>query len=209
MPNSVVPTIIWPTGARAPGGGHAPLRAPPRRTARRDRPRGRQAQRRRHAAARERRRQPGAVQRRQGRLPEAGRDARERETHRSGGYVGRRRLDRQRERQRRAEAEEPRRPRKARRIEGGPAPARVCRVGRAPRRRLCASTDHSAGPGQFLGRRQDRDQLHAWQEPDRRVLSAGAGGGRHRAARYVAGARVPRGLCRGGEIRPAWRCGVL
>ena len=57
-----------------------------------------------------------------------------------------------------------------------------------------------AGPGRFLRRRQDRHQFPARQEPDRRLSSAGAGRRRHRAARHAAAARVPRRLCRGGQI---------
>ena len=37
----------------------------------------------------------------------------------------------------------------------------LCRFGRAPRRRLRAGADDAAGPGRFLGRRQDRDQCAA------------------------------------------------
>ena len=87
--------------------------------------------------------------------------------------------------------------------------ARLCRGGRAARRRLRAGADHAAGAGRFLGRRQDRDQLPPRQEPDRRVPPADPGGRRHRAARHAAGARVPRRLCRGREIRPARRRRIL
>ena len=56
-----------------------------------------------------------------------------------------------------------------------------CARGGAPRRRLRAGADDAAGAGRFLGRRQDRDQFPPRQEPDRRVLPADPGGGRHGA----------------------------
>ena len=62
---------------------------------------------------------------------------------------------------------------------------------------------------ELLGRRQDRHQFQARQEPCRRVPSADPGGRRHGAARHLAGARFPRRLCGGREIRPARRCGLL
>ena len=72
-----------------------------------------------------------------------------------------------------------------------------------------AGADDAAGPGRFFGRRQDRDQFPSRQEPDRRVLSADPGRGRHCGARHAAGARVPRRLCRGGEVRAARRRRLL
>ena len=81
--------------------------------------------------------------------------------------------------------------------------------GGAARRRLRAGADDAAGAGRFLGRRQDRDQLPPRQEPGRRVPPADPGARRHRAARHAAAARIPRRLCRGGEIRAARRRGVL
>ena len=88
-----------------------------------------------------------------------------------------------------------RRPHRARRPRGGARRrrhrrSRRLRRGRgAPRARLCAGADHAARPGRLLGRRQDRDQFPPWQEPDRRLPPAGAGGRRHRAARHAAAAR--------------------
>ena len=67
---------------------------------------------------------------------------------------------------------------------------------------LLAQVDSSVGGKTAINAR-------AGQEPGRRVLSADPGGGRHRAARHAAGARIPRRLCRGGEIRVARRCRVL
>ena len=46
---------------------------------------------------------------------------------------------------------------------------------RAARHRLRAGADDAAGAGRFLGRRQDRHQFAARQEPDRRLPPAGAG----------------------------------
>ena len=51
---------------------------------------------------------------------------------------------------------------------------------RAARHPLRADPDDAAGAGRFLGRRQDRHQHAAGQEPGRRVSSAEPGAGRHR-----------------------------
>ena len=72
----------------------------------------------------------------------------------------------------------------------------------AARRALRPGPDHAAGPGRLLGRRQDRHQLAARQEPRRRLPPAEAGAGRHGAARHAAAARDARRLRRGGEVRP-------
>ena len=63
---------------------------------------------------------------------------------------------------------------------------------------LLAQVDSSVGGKTAINAR-------ARQEPGRRVPPADPGGGRHRAARHAAGARVPRRLRRGGEIRTARR----
>ena len=86
---------------------------------------------------------------------------------------------------------------------------RLCRGQRAARARLRAGADHAAGAGRFLGRRQDRHQFAPRQESGRRLPSAGPGDRRHRAARHAADARIPRRLCRGGQIRAARRRRVL
>ena len=78
---------------------------------------------------------------------------------------------------------------------------RLCGGDPAPRRRFRADADLAAGAGRFLGRRQDRHQLAAGQEPGRRVSPADAGDRRHRGARHAVAARVPRRLCRGRQIR--------
>ena len=78
---------------------------------------------------------------------------------------------------------------------------RLCGRHSPPRSRLCAGADDAAGAGRFLGRRQDRDRFQPRQELDRRLSSAGPGPRRYGAARYAAAARIPRRLCRGGEIR--------
>ena len=57
---------------------------------------------------------------------------------------------------------------------------RLRRGGGAARPRLRAGADHAAGPGRFLGRRQDRDQFRPRQESDRRLPSADPGARRHR-----------------------------
>ena len=67
---------------------------------------------------------------------------------------------------------------------------------------LLAQVDSSVGG-------KTGDQFKPRQKPDRRVPSADSGGGRYRAARHAAGARIPRRLCRGGEIRPARRRRLL
>src|SRR4029453_2062575 len=51
--------------------------------------------------------------------------------------------------------------------------------GGVARHRVHPDPDHPAGPGRFLGRRQDRHQRGARQEPDRRVPPAPPGVGRH------------------------------
>ena len=86
---------------------------------------------------------------------------------------------------------------------------RLRRRGGAARARLRAGADHVAGASRFLGRRQDRDQFRPRQESDRRLPSADPGGRRYRAARHLAGARIPRRLCRGRQIRLARRRRVL
>ncbi len=83
------------------------------------------------------------------------------------------------------------------------------RRGRPARRALRAGSDDAARAGRFLRRRQDRDQLPARQEPRRRLPPAEPRARRYRRARHAAAARVARGLCRGGEIRPDRRCRVL
>ena len=67
---------------------------------------------------------------------------------------------------------------------------------------LLAQVDSSVG-----GKTAHR--LAARQEPRRRLPPADAGGRRHRAARHAAGARIPRRLCRGRQIRPARRRRLL
>ena len=62
---------------------------------------------------------------------------------------------------------------------------------------------------ELLGRRQDRHRHQARQEPDRHVPSAEPGAGRYFGAVDAGPARVPGGLCRGGEIRADRRCAVL
>ena len=86
---------------------------------------------------------------------------------------------------------------------------RLRRLGGAARARLRAGPDHAVGAGQFLGRRQDRDQFRARQESRRRFSSADPGARRHRCARHVAGARVPRRLRRSRQIRLARRRRLL
>ena len=86
---------------------------------------------------------------------------------------------------------------------------RLRRSGGAARARLCAGADHAPGAGRFLGRRQDRDRFHARQKSHRRLPSADPGARRYRRARRAAAARIPRRLCRGRQIRLAWRCRVL
>ena len=77
------------------------------------------------------------------------------------------------------------------------------------RRRFRADSDHSAGPGGFLGRRQDRDQRAPRQEPDRPVPSAAHRDRRHRAALHAAPARIAGRLCRSRQIWRAGRRGLL
>ena len=79
---------------------------------------------------------------------------------------------------------------------------RLCGGDPAPRRRFRAGADLAFGAGGFLGRRQDRHQLAAGQEPARRVSSAGPGDRRYLRARYAVAAPVPRRLCRSRQI---WR----
>ena len=52
--------------------------------------------------------------------------------------------------------------------------------------------DQPACPGRFVGRRQDRHQRPARQEPDRRLLPAAPRAGRHGGARHLAETRIPR-----------------
>ena len=137
-----------------------------------------------------------------------------RRRRRVGACAGGRKLQELRDagaRQRRAARGEDRarRPRGCARRRRDRRPCGLRRGDPAPRRGLCAGADDTAGAGGFLGRRQDRDQCQARQEPGRRVLSADPGAGRHRAARHPARARVPRRLRRGGEVRPARRSAVL
>ena len=82
---------------------------------------------------------------------------------------------------------------------------RLCGGDPAPRRRFRAGADLAAGAGRFLGRRQDRHQLAAGQEPARRVPSAGAGHRRYVGARHAVAAPVPRRLRRSRQIRRARR----
>ena len=77
---------------------------------------------------------------------------------------------------------------------------------RRPRR---ADAHLAVGPGGFLGRRQNRHRHAARQESDRHLPSTEPGARRHRHALDLEPARVPRGLCRSGEIRPDRRCAVL
>ena len=79
----------------------------------------------------------------------------------------------------------------------------------AARRALRANPDLAAGAGRQLRRRQDRHRHAARQEPHRRVSSTGARARRHRHAAHAAGARAARRLRRGGQVRPARRCGIL
>ena len=83
---------------------------------------------------------------------------------------------------------------------------RLRREHRAPRRALRADADDAAGAGGLLRRRQDRHQHAAGQEPGRRLPSAEPRARRHRRAGDAAAARVPRGLRRGRQVRPARRC---
>ena len=69
--------------------------------------------------------------------------------------------------------------------------------------RVVQMPDLAVGPGRFLGRRQDRHRHAARQEFDRHLPSTEPGARRHRHALDLEPARVPRGLCRGGEIRAA------
>ena len=77
------------------------------------------------------------------------------------------------------------------------------------RRRFRANSHHASGAGGFLGRRQDRDQRRAGQEPDRPVPPAAHRHRRHRAAGHPAPARIAGRLCRSREIWRAGRCGIL
>ena len=65
-----------------------------------------------------------------------------------------------------------------------------------------------AGPGRFVGRRQDRDQPSARQEHDRRVLPAAAGAVRPGDAGDAAAARTQRRPGRGHQVRPDLRHGL-
>ena len=86
---------------------------------------------------------------------------------------------------------------------------RLCGGDPAPRRRFRAGADLAVGAGRFLGRRQDRHQLAAGQEPARRVSSAGAGDRRYVGARHAVAAPVPRRLRRGRQIWRARRRSLL
>ena len=88
-------------------------------------------------------------------------------------------------------------------------PRRIRRGRPAAWRQFHPDADQPAGPGRFLGRRQDRHQLAARQEPDRRLSSAGRRHRRYFAARHPAGARVCRRLRRGRQVQPDRRCGVF
>ena len=96
-----------------------------------------------------------------------------------GGAAARRRMaDRRAGRPRRSGARLRRRgDRRSRRLRRGDP---------APRRRTGADPDDAARPGRQLGRRQDRDQLAAGQEPGRRLPPAAAGAGGHGTARHPA-----------------------
>ena len=61
-------------------------------------------------------------------------------------------------------------------------PRRLCSEHRAPRCRLRPDPHDAAGAGRFLGRRQDRHQHAARQEPRRHLPSAEPRAGRHRPA---------------------------
>ena len=75
---------------------------------------------------------------------------------------------------------------------------------------LRPGTDHAPRPGRLLGRRQDRHQHQARQEPRRRVPSAEVRARRHRRARFALPLRdLQLGLCRGGQIRPDRRRRLL
>ena len=86
---------------------------------------------------------------------------------------------------------------------------RLCRGQRAARARFRAGADDAARPSRFIGRRQDRHQFPSRQEFGRRLPSADFGGRRHRVARHFAETRIPRRLCRDGQVRAARRRGVL
>ena len=75
--------------------------------------------------------------------------------------------------------------------------------------RFVQIADEPARPGQFIRRRQDRHQLRAWQEPDRRISPATPGARRHRRSADAAAARVSRRLRRGRQIWPDRRRGVF
>ena len=73
------------------------------------------------------------------------------------------------------------------------------------RHRFRAGADDAARPGRFLGRRQDRDQHGARQEPGRAVSSAPRRDRRHGRAQDATAARAARRLRRGREIWTARR----
>ncbi len=77
------------------------------------------------------------------------------------------------------------------------------------RLRLRPDPDHPARAGRFLGRRQDRDQHARRQESGRRLPPAVARPDRPDLSRHPAAARAARRLCRGRQIRPDRRSGLL
>ncbi|KAG0766090.1 hypothetical protein G6F22_017903 [Rhizopus arrhizus] len=84
---------------------------------------------------------------------------------------------------------------------------RGCRI--HARRAIPAGAHNPAGPGGFVGGRQDGRQPSAGQEHDRRVLPARGGGNRHGRAQYLAGARSVRGSGRSDQVRPDPGSGLL
>ena len=77
------------------------------------------------------------------------------------------------------------------------------------RRRLRPGSDHAAGAGRLLGRRQDRREPSRRQEPHRCLPSAGRGDRRHQYPGHPAAAGTARGARRGHQVRPDPRCGLL
>ena len=80
---------------------------------------------------------------------------------------------------------------------------------RAARHPPDPDADDTARPGRLLGRRQDRHQHRARQEPRRRLSSARSRPRRCRHPRFAAAAHLQRRLCRGREIRADPRSRLL
>ena len=75
--------------------------------------------------------------------------------------------------------------------------------------RFCTSADDAACAGRFLGRWQDRNQFASGKKSDRCVSSTDHGDRRHSIARHIVETGISRRLCRGCQIRVAWRRCVL